>query len=169
MSPSAAKTTTYDDLLEERSPPKFDQRYRVPQNAKIVYSPEDRWWRTNSPRARGRYDDNGSTGKSSPAQVEREEPTSQRRGVFDWNRNEETNTYYQITYTSISKPPEGASDEAKPTRCIAGYSGFIPGKYSGNTIGTAFTQSKIDADAHLRTTAQAIRFGVRKPQENLTI
>ncbi|KAF4738962.1 hypothetical protein FOZ63_010024, partial [Perkinsus olseni] len=100
-------------------------------------------------------------------QVEREEPA--RRGVFDWNRHEETNTYYQITYTSISKPPVGASDEGEPTRCIAGYSGFIPGKYSGNTIGTAFTQSKIDADAHLRTTAQAIRFGVRKPQEDLTI
>ncbi|EER02779.1 hypothetical protein Pmar_PMAR003772 [Perkinsus marinus ATCC 50983] len=51
--------------------------------------------------------------------------------------------------------------DRKITRCIPGYSGFIPGTYAGNIIGTGFNKGKLDADAHLRTTAQARRFGVQ--------
>merc|ERR1719473_1999337 len=38
------------EMLEKMSPAPFDQRRRVPEGAQKNKSPENRWWRTDSPR-----------------------------------------------------------------------------------------------------------------------
>lgn len=134
------------EMLEKLSPPSFDQRNVVPKDAKIVKSPADRWWRSDSP-LKGQEQDFSLTKAAAPS------PNTQ--GVFGWGKRGKFESQYQ-TGSGTAHHFKVDGESLPPT--ISGYSGFIPGKYAGNVVGGTFNQSNYDAENHLRRTVQAMKY-----------
>jgi len=132
------------------SPQPFNMRNVVPENAIIEESTEKRWWRSDSPRAG--YDEFADIPKD-PVDISK----SATRGVLGTGRRDGP-ICYQTSYQTGSGTAAHFKDVDAPAT-ISGYSGFIAGKYAGNIVGGTFNKTNEDAETHLLSTAQAMRFG----------
>jgi len=146
MSSKTGEKISQADMLQRMSPPPFDQRNVVPKEAKIVKSPADRWWRSDSPLRGQEKDFSVDTAKA---------PSPNTQGVFGWGKRGKFESQYQ-TGSGTAHHFKVDGESLPPT--ISGYSGFIPGKYAGNVVGGTFNQSNYDAENHLRRTVQAMKY-----------
>lgn len=159
----APKKKTQAELLLLLSPAPFDQRNTsYLTDATISRSQPDTWWRTESPRDKDEQQDilqwtheYNTKPKTPEPETIRDCPTT---GVFSWRKRPEHLSQYQVGLGPVG--PYKAEDTDARAGTISGYSGFIPGKYAGNTVGGTFNQSNYDAEQHLMRTAQAIQYGV---------
>mmetsp|Transcript_7183 Transcript_7183/g.20191 ORF Transcript_7183/g.20191 Transcript_7183/m.20191 type:complete len:151 (+) Transcript_7183:94-546(+) len=135
------------EMLARLSEEPFNQKKCVPPDAKVQVSPEERWWRSDSPRA-GEHPDVPAEGEN-PA-------LSATRGVLGAGSREGPGNF-QTQYQTGSGTAAHYKEE-NAGRTISGYSGHIAGKYAGNVIGGTFDKSNADANEHLKTTSQASRF-----------
>jgi len=77
-----------------------------------------------------------------------------KNGVFSWRKRPEYKSVYQVGFCpATTSAVNGAGT-------VSGYSGFIPGKYAGGSLGCTFSAANVEAENHLKRTAQAVRFGV---------
>mmetsp|Transcript_102047 Transcript_102047/g.284069 ORF Transcript_102047/g.284069 Transcript_102047/m.284069 type:complete len:141 (-) Transcript_102047:143-565(-) len=134
MADGKPQKLTQEEMLSRLSEEPFNQKKCVPPDAKVQVSPEERWWRSDSPRA-GEHPD---------------VPTQETvRGAGTAG--------FQTQYQTGSGTAAHYKEEMAP-KMISGYSGHIAGKYAGNVIGGTFDKSNADAVEHLKTTSQANRF-----------
>eukprot|EP00927_Polykrikos_kofoidii_P071469 TRINITY_DN67730_c0_g1_i1.p1 TRINITY_DN67730_c0_g1~~TRINITY_DN67730_c0_g1_i1.p1 ORF type:complete len:181 (+),score=33.22 TRINITY_DN67730_c0_g1_i1:71-544(+) len=147
---------TQEELLDRLSEKPFDMRNVVPGNAVVESSPEQRWWRSDSPERDG---SGNADVPRDPADLSK----SQTRGVLGFGERSGPGCY-QTSYQTGSGTAAQVRDGDDP-KTIAGYSGFVPGKYAGNVIGGTFNKSNEDAQEHLKQTAQAQRFGKDAQQQ----
>jgi hypothetical protein len=157
------KKKTQAELLELLSEPPFNQRNTVPPDATIINSQPETWWRTDSPR--GVPDDEAEAQErqwmSTYKEPEPEGPELDgipKTGVFSWRKRPEYKSCYQVGYGPATRTAVNG------TGTISGYSGFIPGKYAGGSLGCTFNAAGIEAENHLKRTAQAVRYGVSDPE-----
>eukprot|EP00928_Gymnodinium_smaydae_P006253 TRINITY_DN12191_c0_g1_i1.p1 TRINITY_DN12191_c0_g1~~TRINITY_DN12191_c0_g1_i1.p1 ORF type:complete len:271 (+),score=36.43 TRINITY_DN12191_c0_g1_i1:99-815(+) len=137
-------------------PPPQEQKgvAAAPRRAKVVRTPEARWWRTDSPDAEGRPDGVPWSDRSGRSVPEAPSPT---RGVLGFGRRSGPSTY-RSQYQTGSGTAANFQDTC-PRKTISGYSGFVAGKYAGNVVGGTFNKTNDHAQLHLSTTQQAERFG----------
>lgn len=133
-----------------------------------VIKQSDKWWRTESPPPMRYGDDPHAHIKPkrepefSEAKANQYEPTQMdidfnepaRHGVFSYQRWPQFHTTNQVGFAPLRADPN-RHEKSTEFGAIAGYSGFIPGKSSGNCVGTTFTQSNAAATEHLNKTRQA--------------
>eukprot|EP00929_Paragymnodinium_shiwhaense_P060421 TRINITY_DN3017_c0_g1_i13.p1 TRINITY_DN3017_c0_g1~~TRINITY_DN3017_c0_g1_i13.p1 ORF type:complete len:170 (+),score=25.92 TRINITY_DN3017_c0_g1_i13:94-603(+) len=138
------------ELLERLSPIPFTMKNVVPEDAKIAYSDERRWWRSDSPDRTG---EGHLDVPRDPVDVTK----SATRGVLG-NGVRSGPGMYQTSYQCGSGTAAHFKDETQPKN-ISGYSGMIPGKYAGNCVGSTYVKSNEDAIEHLKSTAQSMKWG----------
>merc|ERR550525_608831 len=135
-------------MMTRLSEEPFNQKKCVPPDAKIEVSPEERWWRSDSPRA----------GEHPDVPPQEDNPAfSQTRGVLGGGHREGPGNF-QTQYQTGSGTAAHFKEEEGGNKTISGYSGHIAGKYAGNVIGGTFDKANADATEHLKTTSQAKRF-----------
>jgi hypothetical protein len=144
--PSKAPKLSQAELLEQLSEPVFNQSKAVPADAVVTNSPEERWWRSDSPRA-GDFPDNANgSGDLTGTQ-----------GVLGAGIRSGPGCYATSSQTGSGKASHFKEDPGAPAT-IAGFSGHIAGKHAGNIIGGTFEKSNQDAVEHLRTTSQVLKY-----------
>eukprot|EP00427_Karlodinium_veneficum_P018295 CAMPEP_0169130634 /NCGR_PEP_ID=MMETSP1015-20121227/37805_1 /TAXON_ID=342587 /ORGANISM="Karlodinium micrum, Strain CCMP2283" /LENGTH=159 /DNA_ID=CAMNT_0009194815 /DNA_START=42 /DNA_END=521 /DNA_ORIENTATION=+ len=140
---------TQAEMLERLCPPSFDARVRVPLNAKVIASPEERWWRSDSP-VRANEPADGVRTFYDPS-------NGQTRGVLGHGLRTGPSCYQSQYQTGTGTAAHFRNEDVPPT--ISGYSGHIAGKYAGNIVGGTYAKSNEDAKEHLKTTEQSALFG----------
>jgi len=154
------KKKSQAELLELLSEPPFDQRRSVPPNAQVTYSRPETWWRTDSPRGVPDADQDAREEQWMKTYREEVEPEAEdlqgvpKTGVFSWRKRPEYKSNYQVGFAPATKSAVNGAGS------VSGYSGFIPGKYAGGSLGCTFNAANIEAENHLKRTAQAVRYGV---------
>mmetsp|Transcript_44962 Transcript_44962/g.96937 ORF Transcript_44962/g.96937 Transcript_44962/m.96937 type:complete len:156 (+) Transcript_44962:252-719(+) len=138
---------TQAELLEQLSPPPFNQRKAVPPEAVLEYSPEERWWRSDSPRADPYPDVPPESGSG----------LSATQGVLGAGLRSGPGNFVTTGQTGPISAAHVKEDGTAP-RTIPGYGGHIAGKIAGNCIGTTYEKSNQDAIEHLKTTSQVIKY-----------
>jgi len=184
---------TQAEMLAVLSPPPFDQRNIVPKSARLVHSPKEKWWRSNSPMRQADRDFSDLTNREGAATappchgtersgdfdsiVAQRTPRGgqargfETRGVLGWGRRTGPSCFrsqYQTGSgtTAHFVPPIDSSPMGlgrNTPPSISGYSGFIPGKYAGNVVGATYSETNKGAETHLRKTHQAFRFSCQSP------
>mmetsp|Transcript_13550 Transcript_13550/g.21550 ORF Transcript_13550/g.21550 Transcript_13550/m.21550 type:complete len:155 (+) Transcript_13550:64-528(+) len=138
------------ELLEALCEAPFNQRKCVPHDAIIENSPQERWWRSDSPRA---GDDQYPDAPIPP----NKSALSGTRGVLGAGQRTGPGLYVSSSQTGSGSAAHFKEEGLMQN--ISGYSGHIPGKYAGNCVGTTFDRSSTDAKEHLKTTSQVERYG----------
>eukprot|EP00443_Scrippsiella_acuminata_P073184 CAMPEP_0115553872 /NCGR_PEP_ID=MMETSP0271-20121206/96996_1 /TAXON_ID=71861 /ORGANISM="Scrippsiella trochoidea, Strain CCMP3099" /LENGTH=204 /DNA_ID=CAMNT_0002987569 /DNA_START=54 /DNA_END=668 /DNA_ORIENTATION=- len=137
-------------IITSMQPEKFEQRNIVPVNAKYQMSHPERWWRSHSPVDNvGDFPDDP---KPNP-----DIRMSSTRGALGFGQRSGP-VCFQTQYQTGAGVAAHFKDTS-PNKTISGYSGFLAGKYAGNVAGGTYNKTVSDAQAHLRTTSQALRFG----------
>lgn len=148
---SDGKKLTQAEMLQRLSPPPFNQKKCVPENATIELSPADRWHRSDSPR--GEHDDHPDVPPPKP-----DPNMSETRGVLGYGQRSGPACFQTLHQTG----PGVASHFKVPSDApamVSGFSGHIAGKVAGNCIGGTFEKANCDAQDHLKTTSQTLRYG----------
>jgi hypothetical protein len=154
------KKKSQAELLELLSEPPFNQRRSVPPDAVVTRSRPETWWRSDSPR--GVPDPEAEAREEEWMKTYREEKEPEaaelqgvpKNGVFSWRKRPEYKSVYQVGFCPATQAAVNGSGT------VSGYSGFIPGKYAGGSLGCTYSAASIEAENHLKRTAQAVRFGV---------
>merc|ERR1719160_2479244 len=120
---------------------------RVPENAKIVKSPEHRWWRSDSPVREGEMPEHPGHPPNNYSEG------ADTRGALGQGKRTGP-VCYQSSYQTGSGTAAHFKNDAADVPFVSGYSGHIPGKYAGNVIGGTFIADKKEAEEHLKTTLQ---------------
>eukprot|EP00429_Kryptoperidinium_foliaceum_P071508 CAMPEP_0176050946 /NCGR_PEP_ID=MMETSP0120_2-20121206/25326_1 /TAXON_ID=160619 /ORGANISM="Kryptoperidinium foliaceum, Strain CCMP 1326" /LENGTH=148 /DNA_ID=CAMNT_0017384385 /DNA_START=84 /DNA_END=530 /DNA_ORIENTATION=+ len=144
---SQAQKMTQAELLEQLSPPPFNQSKAVPKDATLVHSPEERWWRSDSPRG-DEFPDGAKPQTGAFTGTQGALGTGQRSGPGKFVTMSQTGSGTAAHFKEDSDTPH----------TVPGYGGHIAGKIAGNVIGGTFQRSNEDAVEHLKTTAQATKF-----------
>mmetsp|Transcript_52988 Transcript_52988/g.134425 ORF Transcript_52988/g.134425 Transcript_52988/m.134425 type:complete len:151 (+) Transcript_52988:85-537(+) len=141
-----AKKMTQAELVEQMSPPPFNQSKNVPKDAVISHSPEERWWRSDSPRS-GEHPD---LPKATPG-------LSATSGVLGAGLRQGPGTFHTCASTGPNSAAHFKEEEGAP-RTIPGYGGHIAGKVAGNCIGSTYEKGNQDGVEHLKTTSQVLKY-----------
>eukprot|EP00931_Biecheleriopsis_adriatica_P010603 TRINITY_DN11167_c0_g1_i1.p1 TRINITY_DN11167_c0_g1~~TRINITY_DN11167_c0_g1_i1.p1 ORF type:complete len:171 (-),score=34.42 TRINITY_DN11167_c0_g1_i1:45-488(-) len=131
MAADGKKKMTQAELLEILSPPPFNQRRTVPEDAVIEHSPESRWWRSDSPRL-------GDDPHADRAPEYQSDPTlSSTAGSIGYGKREGPGNFQTSSQTGSGSAAHFKNHpDAPPT--ISGFSGHYPGKDGQNCIGGTF-------------------------------
>eukprot|EP00930_Biecheleria_cincta_P067095 TRINITY_DN5348_c0_g1_i1.p1 TRINITY_DN5348_c0_g1~~TRINITY_DN5348_c0_g1_i1.p1 ORF type:complete len:148 (-),score=16.35 TRINITY_DN5348_c0_g1_i1:333-776(-) len=143
MAKRDGKKVSQSEMLEILSPPPFNQRRTVPDDAIITYSPQKRWWRSDSPqRSNDAFADQAPRYQPDPT-------LSMTAGSLGFGKRNAT--AYFMTASQVG-PGRAAHFENDPDTLptISGFSAHYPGKAGGNIIGTTFNRSLTGALAHTR-------------------
>jgi len=142
-----APKMTQAELLAQLSPPPFNQSKAVPADAVVTNSPEERWWRSDSPRA-GEFADQPAGTASAMTGT---------KGVLGAGNRSGPGCYATSTQTGSGTAAHFKEEQGAPGS-IAGYGGHIAGKHAGNIIGGTYEKANQDAVEHLQTTSQVLKY-----------
>mmetsp|Transcript_80187 Transcript_80187/g.201776 ORF Transcript_80187/g.201776 Transcript_80187/m.201776 type:complete len:152 (-) Transcript_80187:357-812(-) len=143
---SKAPKMSQAELLEQLSPPPFNQSKAVPADATVTHSPEERWWRSDSPRG-GEFPEQGKEGGG----------MSGTQGVLGAGLRSGPGCFVTASQTGSVTAAHFKDDQGAPAT-IPGYGGHIAGKHAGNIIGGTYEKSNQDAVEHLKTTSQVLKY-----------
>ncbi|CAK9060415.1 unnamed protein product [Durusdinium trenchii] len=131
---------TQAELLELLSPPPFNQKKCVPPDAVILTSPEERWWRSDSPRLPGDQFPDVPPPKVDPTM-------SATTGSKGHGLRQGPILFQTTAQTGCGTAAHFKMEEGVPP-VISGFSGHFPGKQGANVIGATFDKSYTESLSH---------------------
>mmetsp|Transcript_105041 Transcript_105041/g.226578 ORF Transcript_105041/g.226578 Transcript_105041/m.226578 type:complete len:193 (+) Transcript_105041:3-581(+) len=152
MPAASAKGLSQEELLVKLCEPPFNQSKAVPKDAVIEHTPEARWWRSDSPREMGDDHEEDHTAGHVDSNM------SMTAGVLGHGKRSGPTCYMTAMGAGPNKAAHFVEDPRAPVT-IAGYGGHIAGKVAGNCIGGTYEKAYLDAQEHLKTTSQTMRYG----------
>eukprot|EP00930_Biecheleria_cincta_P063104 TRINITY_DN485_c0_g2_i1.p1 TRINITY_DN485_c0_g2~~TRINITY_DN485_c0_g2_i1.p1 ORF type:complete len:148 (-),score=24.86 TRINITY_DN485_c0_g2_i1:204-647(-) len=141
MSSKDGKKLSQAELLEQLSEPVFNQSRDVPKDAIIHHSPEERWWRSDSPRGHDEDCPDGAPEYSGDPNL------NQTAGSIGYGRREGPRNFMTASQTGSGTAAHFKNDPAHPAS-ISGFSGHFPGRSASNVIGATYDRNLEESLAH---------------------